>query len=111
MNIAVIDKDSPGGICLIIGCIPSKMLLYPAEFVRNIDSTNTFGINASISGIDFRAIMEKMRKAISSDIEMLRRNLQETEDFNYPERTEFISSYSMDIHPSLSGKKGFPGNN
>ena len=31
MKIAVIDKDEPGGICLTRGCIPSKILLYPAE--------------------------------------------------------------------------------
>ena len=30
-KIAVIDKDEPGGICLTRGCIPSKILLYPAD--------------------------------------------------------------------------------
>jgi len=33
-KVAVIDKDEPGGICLTCGCIPSKILLYPAELVR-----------------------------------------------------------------------------
>ena len=30
-RVAVIDKDEPGGICLTRGCIPSKLLLYPAD--------------------------------------------------------------------------------
>ncbi|HML02988.1 MAG TPA: dihydrolipoyl dehydrogenase, partial [Candidatus Bathyarchaeia archaeon] len=30
LRVAVIDKDEPGGICLTKGCIPSKILLYPA---------------------------------------------------------------------------------
>ena len=27
INVAVIDKDDPSGICLTRGCIPSKILL------------------------------------------------------------------------------------
>ena len=38
MKIAVIDKDDPGGICLTKGCIPTKILLYPAEIIRTIQS-------------------------------------------------------------------------
>ena len=30
IKVAVIDKDEPGGICLTKGCIPTKILLYPA---------------------------------------------------------------------------------
>jgi dihydrolipoamide dehydrogenase len=36
VKIAVIDKDEPGGICLTRGCIPSKILLYPAELIREL---------------------------------------------------------------------------
>jgi mycothione reductase len=36
---AIIDKDDAGGICLTRGCIPSKLLLYPAELVREIEGS------------------------------------------------------------------------
>ncbi|MCJ7593396.1 MAG: dihydrolipoyl dehydrogenase, partial [Desulfobacterales bacterium] len=35
-RVAVIDKDDPGGICLTRGCIPTKILVYPAEIVRGL---------------------------------------------------------------------------
>lgn len=96
MKLAVIDKDDPGGICLTRGCIPSKMLLYPAELVRNIEIARNFGINSRVDKIDFNAVMERMRKAISSDIEMIRDGLKETEDFDYyPEVAEFVSPYTL----------------
>ncbi|HUI24179.1 MAG TPA: dihydrolipoamide dehydrogenase, partial [Nitrososphaerales archaeon] len=44
MKIAVIDKDDPGGICLTRGCIPSKILLYPAELVRIIEEAGELGL-------------------------------------------------------------------
>ena len=31
LKVAIIDKDEPGGICLTRGCIPSKLLIYPAD--------------------------------------------------------------------------------
>src|SRR6267143_2436685 len=43
IKIAVIDKDEPGGICLTRGCIPSKILLYPAELVRKIEEARDLG--------------------------------------------------------------------
>ncbi|MBP2030550.1 dihydrolipoamide dehydrogenase [Methanohalophilus levihalophilus] len=98
MKLAVIDKDDPGGICLTRGCIPSKMLLYPAELVRNIEIARNFGIHSRIDNIDFNTVMERMRKSISSDIEMIRSGLQETEDFDYyPEVAEFISPYTLKV--------------
>jgi len=37
LKVAVIDKDTPGGICLTRGCIPSKILLYSADLLRLIE--------------------------------------------------------------------------
>jgi len=62
IKIAVIDKDEPGGICLTKGCIPSKILLYPAELIRELGTASLFGIKAEIRDIDFIAIMERMRR-------------------------------------------------
>ena len=62
MKIAVIDKDEPGGIYLTKGCIPSKILLYHAELIRELGTASLFGIKAEIRDIDFIAIMERMRR-------------------------------------------------
>ena len=32
-KVAIIEKDELGGTCLNKGCIPSKMLIYPADFI------------------------------------------------------------------------------
>ena len=42
MKVAVIDKDAPGGICLTRGCIPSKLLIYPADIVRTVEKSREF---------------------------------------------------------------------
>lgn len=98
MKVALIDKDEPGGICLTRGCIPSKMLLYPATLVRDIGIAGNFGIKASIEDIDFKAVMERMQTSISRDIEGIRNSysyLQRLDFYNEP--AEFISPYTLKV--------------
>ncbi|MHC1757634.1 MAG: dihydrolipoyl dehydrogenase [Methanosarcina sp.] len=98
IKIAVIDKDEPGGICLTRGCIPSKLLLYPAELIRELETAPLFGIKLEIKDIDFRMIMERMRRNIGEDIEMIRQGLTEGTYLDYyPEPAEFISPYTLKV--------------
>ncbi|MFX0197918.1 MAG: dihydrolipoyl dehydrogenase [Candidatus Hodarchaeota archaeon] len=98
MKVAVIDKDEPGGICLTRGCIPSKLLLYPAELVRTIGRAGEFGIAVDISKIDFRRVMERMRTLIYKDINMIRRGLSQAENIDYyPIPAEFVGPYTLKI--------------
>ncbi|HER54286.1 MAG TPA: dihydrolipoyl dehydrogenase, partial [Candidatus Bathyarchaeota archaeon] len=97
-KIAVIEKDAPGGICLTRGCIPSKLLLYPAELVRTIEKAKTFGINSEIKNIDFKAVMDRMRNIIQKDINNIREGLTQSKhvDF-YPEPAEFTAPYTLKV--------------
>lgn len=98
IRVAVIDKDEPGGICLTRGCIPSKILLYPAELIRELETASIFGIELEIKDIDFLAIMERMRRKIGEDIEAIRKGLAENPYLDYyHESAEFVSPYTLKI--------------
>lgn len=71
-KIAVIDKDEPGGICLTRGCIPSKLLLYPAELVRTIETAGKLGIDVKIRNIDFKSIMRRSKEKCFSSVQVQR---------------------------------------
>lgn len=97
-KIAIIDKDKPGGICLTRGCIPSKILLYPAELVRLIEEANKLGVEAEIKKIDFTKIMDRMRSLIAKDIDAIRNGLSISENIDYYHDTaEFVSPYTFKI--------------
>jgi mycothione reductase len=98
VKIAVIDKDEPGGICLTRGCIPSKLLLYPADLVRLIEKARTFGIGSEIKKIDFQKIMERMRNSIYKDINGIREGLTKSKNVDYyPEAAEFVAPYTLKV--------------
>jgi len=108
-KIAIIEKDEPGGICLTRGCIPSKLLLYPAELVRTIETGGKFGIDVEIKKIDFKSIMKRMSSIISQDISMIRKGLSQSPEFDYyNEIAEFVSPYTMKVgNETLKGKMIF----
>ena len=95
---AVIDKDEPGGICLTRGCIPSKILLYPAELIRMIEHAGSFGIDVDLRSVDFGKVMKRMRSIIDGDIESIRQGLSTTPNIDYFHATaEFVSPYVMKV--------------
>ncbi|WXG47200.1 MAG: dihydrolipoyl dehydrogenase [Candidatus Atabeyarchaeum deiterrae] len=97
-KIAVIDKDDPGGICLTRGCIPSKLLLYPAELVRIIERAGELGVQAEIRKVDFQKVMERMRTHIGSEIEGIRGALADSRNADYyPVAGEFTSPYTLKV--------------
>jgi len=98
IKVAVIDKDEPGGICLTRGCIPSKILLYPAELIRIVESAARFGIDTDIKKVDFEKVMERMRLLIHEDISAIKRGLSESKNIDYYNSVaEFVSPYTLNV--------------
>jgi mycothione reductase len=107
IRVAVIDKDEPGGICLTRGCIPSKILLYPAELVRLIEKSRDLGVASKISKVDFQWIMSRMRSMIKKDIDSIREGLTSSPNIDYYHSTaEFVAPYALKVgEKEISSKK------
>ncbi|NLJ41713.1 MAG: dihydrolipoyl dehydrogenase [Clostridiales bacterium] len=72
LKTAVIEKDKPGGVCLNIGCIPSKALIHQAGIYSDRKSLMDMGIKIDESGFDYSTVFKKSRKAA----DMLGRGVQ-----------------------------------
>lgn len=98
IKVAVIDKDEPGGICLTRGCIPSKIILYPAELVRTIEEAGELGLEVELKRADFAKVMARMRGLIDADIESIRRGLSSSENIDYYHTSaEFTAPYTLKV--------------
>ncbi len=51
-SVTLIDADKLGGTCLHRGCIPTKALLHAAEVADSARESESFGVRASLEGID-----------------------------------------------------------
>ncbi len=70
MNCAIIEKSKFGGTCLTKGCIPSKILVYPADLVRESEKSDRIGISFSKPTVDWTKISERMWTQINHSIQM-----------------------------------------
>src|SRR5919112_6271517 len=60
-KVAIIEKESLGGICLNWGCIPTKALLKSAQVYEYLKHAQTYGIQASGVQHDFGAVIKRSR--------------------------------------------------
>lgn len=58
---AIIEKRDLGGVCLNIGCIPTKALLKSAETLDNLKHAEEFGFTVSEIKADFEKIIKRSR--------------------------------------------------
>ncbi len=62
LKVAIIDKRWLGGVCLNIGCIPTKALLANAELVHTVHQRSAeFGLNFKNFGADFGVAFKRSR--------------------------------------------------
>jgi len=98
MQVALLDQGPAGGTCLNNGCIPSKMLIYPADVIRTIQEAGAVGVHAEINEIDFPAIMSRMHKVVDKAQSNLEEALKAKENLTYfQERAEFIDDYVLQV--------------
>jgi len=56
LTVGLVEKDKLGGTCLHVGCIPTKALLHAAEIADNTREAATFGVQATLEGIDLTGV-------------------------------------------------------
>jgi dihydrolipoamide dehydrogenase len=95
---AVVDSGPMGGTCLNRGCVPSKMLIYPADVVAILKEAEKLGVNATVNSIDFKNIMDRMHTLVNGDSSKSARAVEATPELTWFKDTgEFISDYAMQV--------------
>ncbi|RYD71252.1 MAG: FAD-binding protein, partial [Sphingobacteriales bacterium] len=60
-KVAIVEKESLGGICLNWGCIPTKALLKSAQVYDYAKHAADYGINISNPSADFGGVVKRSR--------------------------------------------------
>ncbi len=62
LNVAVVEREHLGGICLNWGCIPTKALLRSAEVFHLMNRAEEFGLSAGKPDFDLGKVVQRSRK-------------------------------------------------
>jgi mycothione reductase len=109
LSVALVDKGPLGGTCANLGCIPSKILIFAADRIAEIQEAKKLGIEAEIKNIDFKFIMERMRKIVRESQEHMRHELPYIENLDfYGGEGHFVDDYTIEVTgEKIKGDKVF----
>jgi len=62
MSTAVIEQDKLGGVCVNIGCIPTKALLHSAYVAHLLREAKEFGVETGAVKTDYGVAMQRSRR-------------------------------------------------
>ncbi len=90
-----------GGVCLNVGCIPSKTLLHIAKMINDIETINNYGIYLNKPKIDLSKIREfknEVIKKLTKNLSLMAK-LRKIQIVNG--QGKFISPSKLEVHSSI----------
>ncbi len=109
MRVALIEKGDVGGTCVNVGCVPSKTLICAADKVMEIREAEKLGITAAVRGIDFEAVMKRMREAVNFGRDSIKEALEGEGNLDfYHSEGRFVEDYTLETGGNrIRGEKIF----
>ncbi len=99
-KVAVIEKDRLGGTCLNRGCIPSKMLIHPADVAIAIKEARKFDIhNDPNFAVDFAKLITRISQTVDSDSDKIEASYTKHPNITYIKgEARFIDNTTIEVN-------------
>ena len=106
-RVAVVDADRFGGTCLNRGCIPSKMLVYTADVAQSIRHASRYGVRATLDGVDWPAIRDRVFGRIDPIHDSAVRYRRENGIDVYLQRAHFVGPMRLQVGEDILESERF----
>jgi len=104
MKVALVEGTKIGGTCLTRGCIPSKILVHPADLIREAEHAKKVGLHFKLEKIDWSSIAKRMWNQIDES-KLMEKGISTIPSVKlYKGIGEFTGDYEMEVK-SISGNK------
>jgi mycothione reductase len=98
-RVAIIEENKFGGTCLNVGCIPTKMFVYPADLAHNARHGSDLGVLTSYDGASWPDIRDRIFGRIDPIEDSGRHYRHSLENIDvYESHCTFIDNHTLQIH-------------
>ncbi|MEV4111915.1 dihydrolipoyl dehydrogenase [Nonomuraea sp. NPDC049695] len=98
LRTAVVEEKYWGGVCLNVGCIPSKALLRNAELAHIFNNeAKTFGISGQVS-FDYGAAFQRSRKVADGRVKGVHFLMKKNAITEYDGRGTFLDANTIQVN-------------
>ncbi|AEF39047.1 MULTISPECIES: dihydrolipoyl dehydrogenase [Hoyosella] len=103
LKTAIVEEKYWGGVCLNVGCIPSKALLRNAELAHLITKeAKVFGIEGEVK-LDFGAAYDRSRKVADGRVKGVHFLMKKNKITEYEGRGSFTDDHTISVELSKGG--------
>lgn len=109
-KVAMIEEGPMGGTCLNRGCIPSKMMIYPAHVASLIRDSEKFDFKTEKDfPINFAKIVKRISSKVDDDSESIRKSYASNKDVSFFQgHAKFIENKVIEVNnEKIIGEKIF----
>ncbi len=97
LSVAIIEEKYWGGVCLNVGCIPSKALLKNADLAHQFHhKAELFGISGDVS-FDFGVAWDRSRKVADTHVKGIHFLMKKNKVTEYEGRGSFVDAHTIDV--------------
>ena len=98
-RVAIIEENKFGGTCLNVGCIPTKMFVYPADLARNARHGSDLGVLTSYDGARWPEIRDRIFGRIDPIEDGGRHYRHSLDNVDvYEHHTTFLDNHTLQVH-------------
>ena len=99
-KVACIEKDALGGTCLNRGCIPSKMLIHPADVAAQIKLAKKFDITVDTNfKVDFNRLVTRISDTVDTESASIVAGYSRNPNIDYYRGTaKFVSDKVVEVN-------------
>ncbi|MGA2525584.1 MAG: dihydrolipoyl dehydrogenase [Smithellaceae bacterium] len=110
-HVLIIEKDSWGGTCTNLGCIPTKALLSCSKYYADLKKLKRLGINIADISIDFSGIKKHQQQIVKVAALGAHKMLVDAQVETKQGTGEIISSQEVQYRDQQGNSKIIPTNN
>jgi len=100
LTVAIIEEKYWGGVCLNVGCIPSKALLKNADLAHQFHhKADLFGISGDVH-FDFGKAWDRSRNVANGHVKGIHYLMKKNKVTEYEGRGSFVDDHTIDVAKS-----------
>lgn len=100
-HVAIVEKQHVGGVCLNVGCIPSKIFLEYGAKVRDIQSANNWGIKTNHIDIDLNGLVQRKDQVVKTVTDDVRDALQQNNVDMIEGEAEVLEGLKVQVNQAI----------
>ncbi|HJV14162.1 MAG TPA: mycothione reductase [Propionibacteriaceae bacterium] len=98
LNVALVELGTFGGTCLNVGCIPSKMFVYPADLAASSIQATKLGVDLHVREVRWREIQERIFGRIDPKAANGRTHRQQSHNVTvFDGRARFVGPRKLEV--------------